>query len=151
MCANVFICYITFCQICCFMKISFDVMLLVLHDLLMYSLVIQIYAITVWLEFLVIPSCIFHNIDTRNKCYFVIEFTYTKSHKSSSQNITQVSQKFYICNRNLTHCGRDKMDAISQTTFSSAFSWMQMLVFRLKFHWSLFLRVHLTIFQHWFR
>ena len=51
----------------------------------------------------------------------------------------------------LTHWGRDKMDAISQTTFSSAFSWMKMFEFRLKFHWSLFLRVQLTIIQHWFR
>ena len=47
--------------------------------------------------------------------------------------------------------GRDKVDAISQTTFSSAFSWMKMFELRLKFHWSLFLRVQLTIFQHWFR
>ena len=30
----------------------------------------------------------------------------------------------------LTHWGRDKMDAISQTTFSSAFSWMRMSEFR---------------------
>ena len=51
----------------------------------------------------------------------------------------------------LTHWGRDRMDAISQTTFSSALSWMKMFEFRLKFHWSLFLRVQLTIFQHWFR
>ena len=51
----------------------------------------------------------------------------------------------------LTYWGRDKMDAISQTTFSSAFSWMKMFEFRLKFHWSLFLRVQLTIIQHWFR
>ena len=43
------------------------------------------------------------------------------------------------------------MDAISQTTFWIAFSWMKMFGFRLKFHWSLFLRVQLTIFQHWFR
>ena len=50
-----------------------------------------------------------------------------------------------------THWGRDKMDAISQTIFSSAFSWMKMFEFRLKFQWSLFLRVQLTIFQHWFR
>ena len=48
----------------------------------------------------------------------------------------------------LTHWGRDKTDAISQTPFSSAFSWMKMLEFRLIFHWSLFLRVKLTIFQH---
>ena len=51
----------------------------------------------------------------------------------------------------LTHWGRDKMDAISQTTCSSAFSWMKMFEFQLIFHWSLFLRVQLTIFQHWFR
>ena len=50
----------------------------------------------------------------------------------------------------LTHWGRDKMDAISQTTCSSAFSWMKMFDFLLKFHWSLFLRVKLTKFQHWF-
>ena len=51
----------------------------------------------------------------------------------------------------LTHWGRDKMDAISQTTFSNAFSWMKMHEFRWRFHWSLFLRFELTIFQHWFR
>ena len=50
----------------------------------------------------------------------------------------------------LTHWGRDKMDAILQTTFSTAFSWMKMFEFQLIFHWSLFLRVQLTIFQHWF-
>ena len=51
----------------------------------------------------------------------------------------------------LTHWDRDKMDAISQTRLSNAFSWMKMLQLRLKFHWNLFLRVRLTIFQHWFR
>ena len=51
----------------------------------------------------------------------------------------------------LTHWSRDKMDAISQTTFSNAFSWMKMFEYRSKFHWSLFLRVQLTISQHWFR
>ena len=35
---------------------------------------------------------------------------------------------------------------ISQTTFSNAFSGMK---FSLRFHWSLFLRFELTIFQHW--
>ena len=44
-----------------------------------------------------------------------------------------------------------QMDAISQTTFSNAFSWIKMFEFRLKFHWSLFPRVQLTIFQQWFR
>ena len=51
----------------------------------------------------------------------------------------------------LTHWGWDKMDAISQTTSSNAFSWMKMHEFRLRFHWNLFLRFELTIFQHWFR
>ena len=51
----------------------------------------------------------------------------------------------------LTHWGRDKMDAISQTTFSSAFCWMKIFEFQIKFHWSFFLRVQLTIFYHWFR
>ena len=35
------------------------------------------------------------------------------------------------------------MSAISQTTFSNAFSWMKSFVFWLKFYWSLFLRVQL--------
>ena len=44
-----------------------------------------------------------------------------------------------------------KMDAIFQTTFSSGFSSMKMYAFLLKFHWSLFPGVQLTIFHHWFR
>ena len=40
---------------------------------------------------------------------------------------------------------------IAQTTISSTFSWMKMLEFLLKFHWSLFARVQLAIFHHWFR
>ena len=52
---------------------------------------------------------------------------------------------------NLTHWGQDKMAAIFQTTVSNPFSWMKMHEFWLKFHWSLFLMVRLTIFQHWFR
>ena len=51
----------------------------------------------------------------------------------------------------LTHWGRDKMGAIFQTTSSSGFSWIKMYVFRLTFHWNLFLVVQLTIFQHRFR
>ena len=43
------------------------------------------------------------------------------------------------------------MFAILQRTFSKAFSWMKMLKLWLRFHWCLFRRVQLTIFQHWFR
>ena len=45
----------------------------------------------------------------------------------------------------LTHWGRDNMAAIFQMTFSNAFSWMKMYELRLRFHWSLFLSVPLTI------
>ena len=48
----------------------------------------------------------------------------------------------------LTHWGRGKMAAIFQTAISNAFSWMKMYKFRLIFHWRLFPRVQLTIFQH---
>ena len=34
----------------------------------------------------------------------------------------------------LKHWGRDEMDAISQTTFSNAFSWMKIFEHRLEFH-----------------
>ena len=50
----------------------------------------------------------------------------------------------------LTHWGRRKIVAISQTTFSNAFSWIKTYEFRLRFHWNLFLRFELTMFQHWF-
>ena len=41
----------------------------------------------------------------------------------------------------LTHLPLDKLAAISQTTFSNAFSWMKHFVFQIDFHWSWFLRV----------
>ena len=66
-----------------------------------------------------------------------------------------VPEMSYYFNRKdrclLTHCGRDKMAAIFHTTFSNGFSWLKMYWFQFKFHWSLFLWVQLTIFQHWFR
>ena len=66
-------------------------------------------------------------------------------------NISQIRIPLQQQHVTLTHWGRDKMAAISQTTLSSTFSWKKMSEFRLKFHWSLFLGVQLTIFQHCFR
>ena len=51
----------------------------------------------------------------------------------------------------LTHLGWDKMAATLPTTFSNRFSWMKMYECWLKFHWCMFLRVQLTIFQDLFR
>ena len=50
----------------------------------------------------------------------------------------------------LTHLPLNKMAVVLQMIYSHAFSWMKSLVFWLKFHWSLFGKVHLTITQHWF-
>ena len=69
---------------------------------------------------------------------FMVKKLFTKS---------RISKLIYF----LTHWDRDKMTAISQTILSNSFSWMKILEFRLKFHWSLFLKVQLTIFQHWLR
>ena len=44
-----------------------------------------------------------------------------------------------------------KWPPIFQTRFSNAFSWMKIYEFWLRFHRILFLRVQLTISQHWFR
>ena len=59
--------------------------------------------------------------------------------------------KFPASINSLTHWGRNKMAAVSQTTFSNAFSWMKMYEFWLKFRWSLFLSVQLTVSHHWLR
>ena len=45
----------------------------------------------------------------------------------------------------------DKMAAFSLTIFSNAFSWMRSFIFQLEFHRDLFVRVQLTLSQHWFR
>ena len=44
-----------------------------------------------------------------------------------------------------------RMVAISQTTFSNAFSRMRSFVYWFEFHWSLFLRFPSTISQYWSR
>ena len=82
-------------------------------------------------------------------CYFVWNFSrdkYEANWVSGFSCMTRRRSMIY-----LTHWGRDKMDAISHTTFSNAFSWMKMFEFLSKFHWSLFPRVQLRIFHHWFR
>ena len=78
----------------------------------------------------------------------------------SQHKETIIPRPSYLYNRNptsrktsyiLIHWGRDKMAAIFQTTSSNAFSWMEKCKLGLLFHWSLFPRVQLIIFQYWFR
>ena len=66
-------------------------------------------------------------------------------------NLQTYPQNLHLDKLTLTHWGRDNMASILQTTFWSAFSWMGMHGILLKFHWSMFPKVHLSIFQHWFR
>ena len=51
--------------------------------------------------------------------------------------IWQITISYSYISQVLTYWGRDKMAAIFQTTLSNAFSWMTMLKFWLRFHWSL--------------
>ena len=74
--------------------------------------------------------------------YWHMLISWHDSNKKKPHHKTRTSQ--------VTDWGRDKMDAISQTSFSNAFSWMKMLEFRLRNHWNLFARFEVTISQHWF-
>ena len=71
--------------------------------------------------------------------------------ENTTTAIPQITRQSLIKLPILIHWCRDNMATISQTTLSNAFSWMKILEFWLKFHWSLFIWVQLTIFQHWFR
>ena len=51
----------------------------------------------------------------------------------------------------LTHWGRDKWTPFRRRHFQMHFLEKKMFELRLKFHWSLFPRVQLAIFQQWFR
>ena len=75
-------------------------------------------------------------IKTETYCYQSPVFQHSPFISSTYMNISLI----------LTHWDRDKMAAIFQTTFSNAFPWRKMVEFRLKFNWSLFPRVQLTIF-----
>ena len=90
-----------------------------------------------------------------NPCIFILISTkfFPKDSNDNKSALVQATG-YYLKQRwpkSLTHWGWDKMDDIFQTTFSNAFSWMKICEFWLRFHWSVFLRVQLTIFQHWFR
>ena len=57
----------------------------------------------------------------------------------------------WLSGNRFTYLPLDKMATNSQMIYSDAFSWMTTFVFWLQFHQSLFLRVQLTISQHWFK
>ena len=64
------------------------------------------------------------------------------THCCGGWEVSTMTQCYQISLAVLTHWGQDEM-GISQTTFSNVFPSMEMCKFRLKCHWSLFLRVEL--------
>ena len=83
-------------------------------------------------------------------------FNHDHDHRETTNWLTLAALAVMVtgptfCWLKLTYWGRYKMALVFQTTFSNVFFFMKMHEFRLRFHWSLFLRVQLTIFQHWFR
>ena len=74
-------------------------------------------------------------------------FTFAR-HWWCTWNFAVPPVKFYD---KLTHWGRDKMPDTLQMIFSNAFSSVKKLGLWLKFHWSLFPGIQLTISHHWFR
>ena len=85
---------------------------------------------------------------------FVLEiflFILSAGMRTAANSIYHIQRAYDVGWQDINTLKSRQIDAISQTTFSNAFSWMKILEFRLKFHWRLFLRVQLTIFQQWFR
>ena len=73
------------------------------------------------------------------QCYEVLSIANERTMKNMGGGITRIS-----------HWGRDEMDAIFKT-YSNAFFLIKIYNFWLRFHWTLFPRVQLPMFQNWFR
>ena len=69
----------------------------------------------------------------------------------SSQELCTLHSLIYILQESLTHLPPGQNDC-RRWCFqnSNAFFLMKSFVFWFKFHWGLFLRVQLTVLQHWF-
>ena len=93
-------------------------------------------------------------IDEKSRLVFVIHDSVTGTKTLAGPILTKLQAACHLAapgTNELTHLSLDKMAAISQTAFSNAFLWLKEHKLRFKFHWTLFLRVQFTIFQHWFR
>ena len=88
--------------------------------------------------------------EVRNSIYRYRKIHIDYGSKFLYRFISPISIIYGNTNYKLTYWGRDKIDTILEK-FSNVFSSMKLFEFWLTFHWSLFPRVQLTIFQHWFR
>ena len=80
--------------------------------------------------------------DSCDHCLLQYPMLHDLPHPGIQENKHQTNQPY------VNPSPLDKMAAVSQTTFSNAFSWMKTFVCWFKFHWTLFLTVQLTITQH---
>ena len=98
-----------------------------------------------------------HNYKLTQHALYNFMFAYIELAHKNEILVAFMRSKFILCSVSIitalcsTHWGRDNMAAILQTTHSNAFSLMKIFECRLKFHWTLYIRVQLAIFQHWFR
>ena len=76
--------------------------------------------------------------------YFEYNFMITDT-STRCQSVKWIIEKYTTLNFNTWR--PRQMTVILQTISSKAFCWMKMYGFRLKFHWSLFMRVQFKIFQ----
>ena len=89
-------------------------------------------------QIIILMTCFIHNF-VHDTTALILWHVWKVS--KTDYDFSSRSQMDWLSTRSsLTHWGRDKMAAIFQTTFSNAFPWMKMYEFRLRFHWSLFLR-----------
>ena len=95
-----------------------------------------------------IPCCKYKQFATFHIPYFLHRFLHLKGNMTDNHNRIV---PWHMWKNPLTHLPLDKRDAVSQTIFSNAFSWMESFISWLKFHWNWFLMVKLTITQHWIR
>ena len=78
---------------------------------------------------------------TWNHCAWNCRFPDTQMFSVINWQVIDYNKRYF-----LTHSGRDEIDGILLTTFSNAFSLMEMYKFRLRFHWG-----QGSILHHWFR
>ena len=108
----------------------------------------------VWSTFTWSNKVVLNN--TRVSNYNLLSLCVTRTTDADWKFLTERALPSWVTYRQYTCCintlrPRQNDRHFAQTMFSNTFSWMKMYEFRLKFHWSLFLRFQLTICQHWFR
>ena len=116
-----------------------------------FSLAWDIAAIWTWLLIALVPR--WHVWSGQTSLYWESWQTKGWKHCDGGEGQSVMRNKNYWLHliSIVTHLYLDKMAAILQMIYLDAFTRMKSLVFWLKFHWSLLLRVQLTIIQHWFR